>query len=346
MSAARASVWPARAEALARRIPRERLEAASLAAAARSRGPWYVAFSGGADSLALLLLLWAHFPARRARLVALHFNHRLRGRAATADARFCAQVAAGLGVKYAGGEWTAAERSETAAAARTARFAFFDSEIRQGGGRILWLGHQLDDVAETMLMRLARGSGAGGLAAPRPCQPMPGGRRHLRPLLGLSKAELTSALAAARIPWREDASNAGNAHFRNRVRRFVLPAWSEAAGRDALAGAGASRALLEEDDDALNQWLDELAVLHADGSLAVDRLRRRPVALRRRALHRWLARQPGGNRLSRQGFDQLLARISREGATRFSLGVNDFAVLARGRLRFERSGFNQVRRSQ
>ncbi|MFZ9683065.1 MAG: ATP-binding protein, partial [Cephaloticoccus sp.] len=64
----------------------------------RGRSVWAVALSGGVDSVALLLTLWGHFPARRDRLIALHYNHRLRGRAADADERFCRALCRGLGV--------------------------------------------------------------------------------------------------------------------------------------------------------------------------------------------------------------------------------------------------------
>ncbi len=78
----RASYWRERAAELAVVFPRARLHPGVLVWAEQSslRAVWAVAFSGGADSLALLLLLWAHWPERRARLRALHFNHRLRGR--------------------------------------------------------------------------------------------------------------------------------------------------------------------------------------------------------------------------------------------------------------------------
>src|SRR6185312_6911905 len=210
-----------------------------------------VAFSGGADSLALLLLLWAHWPGRRRRLRALHFDHRLRGKSSRADAAFCARVCRALGVPLTAGAWAEPDAAAGEAGARAARFAFFGREMRRRKLRVLWLGHQQDDIAESMLMRLARGSGAAGLAAPRPLQAGPGGRR-LRPLLGLKKAELAAALAAAGAAWREDETNTEGTFLRNRIRRRVLPAWRRAsAGRDALAGAALARELLEEDDDAL-----------------------------------------------------------------------------------------------
>lgn len=327
--------WPAGAIRLSAVFPRARLHPAVLAWADASsrRATWSVAFSGGADSLALLLLLWAHWPKRRARLQVLHFNHRLRGRQSDADEKFCATVCAGLGVKFIRDDWREARRGASEAEARAARLAFFDQQ-----GRTLWLGHQQDDIAETMLMRLARGSGTAGLAAPRPVHVVAGGRIHLRPLLTLKKTELVAALSAAGLPWREDVSNARGYYFRNRVRHDVLPAWAEAAQRDALAGAAHARELLEEDDAALESWLDELAALQPDGALNLAVLAGKPRAILRRALHRWLLRQPKAGDLSRQGFEALLYAIERARPTRHSLGREGFAVIGKGMLLFEPVG--------
>jgi tRNA(Ile)-lysidine synthase len=325
---------PECAARLAALIPRDRFDPAVLAwAAARPpRETWSVAFSGGPDSLALLLLLWSHWPERRRRLAGLHFDHRLRGRESRADAAFCARVCAALEVPIIMGEWRRPRNASapSEAVAREARLAFYRQR-----GRIVWLGHQQDDIAESMLMRLARGSGAGGLAAPRPVQPMPGRRVHLRPLLTLKKAEIAAALTAAGIAWREDSTNARGDFFRNRIRREVLPAWTAAAQRDALAGAARARLLLEEDDAAIEAWLDELAPFEEDGSLAVGRLEGKPRALLRRALHRWLLAHPRAGELSRQAFDALIDAIARGQPTRHSIGREVFAVLARGTLRFE-----------
>jgi tRNA(Ile)-lysidine synthase len=294
-----------------------------------------VAVSGGADSLCLLLLLWAHWPDHRPRLRVLHFDHRLRGASSRADARFCERIGRALGLPVSGGEWPGARASASEGEARAARFAFFEREMRAHRIRVLWLGHQQDDIAESLLMRLARGSGTAGLAAPRPLQAGQGGRRHVRPLLDLKKSELTAALRAARIPWREDASNVRADFFRNRVRRQVLPAWRDAAGRDALAGAAHARELLEQDDDALEAWVDALRALTPKGDLALNRLAGRPRAVVRRALHRWLLAQPRAGELSRRGFDELLAAVQAARPGRRSLGAKGFAVIRGKRLRFE-----------
>jgi len=333
--------WVEAAQRIAGMFPRERLHPAVLAWAETSlrRGLWAVAFSGGADSLALLLLVWAHWPERRRRLHALHFNHRLRGRASDGDEKFCADVCAALGVKFAAGAWDEARRGASEAEARTARMKFF-----QRRSRVLWLGHQQDDIAETMLMRLARGSGGGGLAAPRPVQRMPARRVHLRPLLTLKKAELIGGLRKLGVGWRDDASNVTDKFFRNRVRRAVIPAWIRAAGRDALAGAAVSRELLEEDDSALEVRVDELGALTRQGTLLLAKTDGQPRAIVRRALYRWLLCHPRAGNLARQGFADLLAAVERGEATRRSLGAAGFAVIGDGKLRFEKSKNAAARR--
>ena len=328
------------------RFPRERLHPAVIAWAesrqARARGPWAMAFSGGADSLALLLLLWAHWPERRARLVALHFNHRLRGAAADADERFCRRVCAALDVRLQVGRWKHHRAGASEEEARTARFAFFEQAMRRTGARALWLGHHQDDVAETMLMRLARGSGTGGLSAPRPVQRV-GDPVRLRPLLTLKKREVVATLLECGVRWREDRTNAGPTHFRNRIRHQVLPAWQEAAGRDAVAGAALARERLEEDDAALETWLDELRPWGRGRTLSLAVLQGRPRALFRRALHRWLSAQPLAGELSRQGFENLLEAVIAGGDTRRSLGRDGFAVVFGGKLRFRRAAVRKPR---
>ena len=327
-----------RAEKLAALIPRESLQPAVVDWAEQrpQREFWGVAFSGGADSVALLSLLWAHWPERRARLVALHFNHRLRGAASRADAAFCRRLCASLGVTLVAGEWAQPMKTAGEAAARAARFDFFADAMRSRKIQVLWLGHQQDDIAESMLMRLARGSGTAGLAAPRALHEHPAERMHVRPLLTLKKAAVAAALRQAGIAWREDLSNAGEAFFRNRVRKSVVPIWCEAAGRDALAGAALSRQLLEEDEVALEAWVDRIGAIEAAGCLNVGRLRDLPRAVVRRTLYRWLAQQGEPFELSRQAFELLLAAVERGVPTRQSLSLSAFAVIKKGRLALQK----------
>lgn len=335
--------WPAAAARLALLLPLGRLHP-SVAQWAQGRPAgerWAVALSGGADSVALLLLLASHFPARARRLVALHFDHRLRGAESTGDARFCRELCRDLGIDFVGGRWSARRRSRSEAGAREARFAFMERVLAARRIRVLWLGHQQDDVAETLLMRLARGSGASGLSAPRPVHAVESsrgarGRIHVRPLLGLKKAEIEDALAGAGASWRTDSSNRKGEHFRNRLRKDVIPRWLLASERDALAGAALSRELLEEDDLALEAWVDALGCLHPDGSLSVSGLAGRPRAVVRRALHRWILAQPRAGTLSRQGFEALLRSVEAATPSRHSLGRHGFAAIRAGRLTFER----------
>ncbi|MCF3648493.1 tRNA lysidine(34) synthetase TilS [Synoicihabitans lomoniglobus] len=337
MAEPKLSRWQTMARRMAAAIPIERLHPAVVSAAASAgRRRWIVAVSGGSDSVALGLLVWAHWPQHRDRLVLAHFDHRLRGRASAEDARFCRRLAEGLGIDCEIGRWESPPAAASEAAARAARNGFFDEVRRRHRSRVIWTGHQRDDVAETLLMRLARGSGSRGLSAPRPLQDWGESGSRWRPLIGLSREELETALQAAGARWREDETNSGEAYFRTRVRQQVVPVWIAAAGRDAVAGAARSRELIAEDDAALECWLDELDVVAADGALSLTKLAGRPAAIWRRALHRWLGWQADGGGLSRQGFEVLLEKARSGKTSRFSLGTTGFARIRRGRLYFEK----------
>ena len=294
-----------------------------------------VALSGGADSVALLVSIWALWPENRDRLQAVHFNHRLRGRASDVDEKFCRELCATLSIPLWVGRRRAMQKVASEAEARELRFAYIDRNMRRVGAKGLWLGHQQNDVAETMLMRLSRGSGAGGLAAPRPVQRMPQGRVNVRPLLNLQRTEIEAALRTAKLPWREDASNHGDDYFRNRVRNVVLPAWVKASGRDALVGAALSRKLIEEDDTALEYWAEQIYTKMPSGKLRLVELKDVPVAVLRRILYRWLGAQPNVWELSRQAFEQLLERVRSGESTRQSLGREGFALIRRRVLSYE-----------
>lgn len=213
------------------------------------------ACSGGADSLSALLLFWAKFPELRARTLVLHYDHAVRAESA-ADADFVREVAAALGLEFASER---REKSDFCGNAETEKFSeadlralrldFFERKMHERGAGILVQGHQRDDVAETLLMRISRGAGTAGLAAPRAISIRRGGEIFVRPLLEFPKSALCDALRRDAIPWREDATNAGTDSFRTRVRNSVLPALRAVA---PFTNFERSRRLAEEDADALD----------------------------------------------------------------------------------------------
>jgi len=268
--------------AAALRLPR-------LPAVPAASGPVAVAVSGGADSVYLLCALWAD-EALRPRLRVLHFDHRVRGEASAEDARFVAALCAALGVPCAlgarDGQGMASE-----AVLRAARDAFFAEQRATVGYDILCTAHHLDDVLENVLLRLARGAGLAGLAAPRGLQAFRDGHRRWRPLIqaGVGKQSLLAALRAAGIPWREDATNLLPVAARNRVRAWLAAGVGEALGEGYAAGFARSARILDEAQAALARWAHELGcVVGADGTMPVAALRGRPAALIQECLRAFL----------------------------------------------------------
>ncbi|MEX2381904.1 MAG: tRNA lysidine(34) synthetase TilS [Opitutales bacterium] len=327
--------WSEKAEALAAHFPRERLHPAVSAwiAKAPPRGFLGAACSAGADSMTLLLLLWAHYPQRRGEWTVLHFNHRLRGVDSDREADFVEEVAGCLGVKFRRGEWENPQSGE--AAARRARFQFFEQALVGSGQGGVFFGHQRDDIAESLLMRISRGSGAAGLAAPRPAHAFPNGRIHLRPLLDLGAAEIREALKRLKIPFYEDASNRDEIYFRNRIRHSVIPGWREASPSDPCAGAARTREQMEEDEEALSCWLEEILPdpPQREGFRVVD-LRGKPRALLRRALYRWLIVCKCLDALSQRAFEQLFLAVEAGTPLKMSAGAGAWIVFSGEQLGF------------
>jgi tRNA(Ile)-lysidine synthase len=273
---------PAALCAAALRLPR-------LPSAPDVIGPIAVAVSGGADSVYLLCALWGD-EAVRPRLRVLHFDHRVRGEASAEDARFVAALCAALGVPCALG----AREGEGAAAEgelRAERDAFFAEQRADLGCTLLCTAHHLDDIVENALMRLARGAGLAGLAAPRVLQEFRDGHRRWRPLIeaGLTKASVLVALRSTGIPWREDATNLLPIATRNRIRRWLAEGGDAALGLGYTEGFARSARILGEAQAALAQWAGELGcVLGPDGRMPVAALKGRPPALVQECLREFL----------------------------------------------------------
>ena len=183
-----------------------------------------VAFSGGTDSTALLLILRCLAPSMNLRLYAVHLDHALRPESA-AEADRCATFCTGLGIPFL------VRRTDVAAfaathglgieeAARACRQAWFAKTLEQLGAMYTVLGHQLNDLAEDILMRLIRGAGWPALGG---MSDRDDSRRILRPLLHIPRADLALFLADCGIRPLDDPSNADRRYTRNRVRHDILP---------------------------------------------------------------------------------------------------------------------------
>ncbi|HKL27488.1 MAG TPA: tRNA lysidine(34) synthetase TilS [Desulfuromonadales bacterium] len=181
-----------------------------------------VAVSGGADSVALLVLLHAAAGKMALFLEAAHLDHALRVESA-GDAEFVRDICRRLDIPLT------CERRDVAAiarrqagnleeVARQERRAFLQDVARRQGCEAIALGHHRHDQAETFLLRLLRGAGTTGLAGMRPRS-----GSFVRPLLAFDPDQLRSYLRARGLAWREDASNADTTLTRNRVRHELLP---------------------------------------------------------------------------------------------------------------------------
>lgn len=219
------------------------------------------AFSGGPDSTALVAL------AHRAGLVvtAHHVDHRLRPESGH-EAERARAIAAELGVGFEVHVVDVGSGPNLEARARAARLGVLPAGSMTG--------HTADDQAETLLLRLLRGSGSDGLSAMAP------GMVH--PILGLRRAETERTCALLGLDPVRDASNTTWPGWRNRVRHELLPLAVDIAGRDVVPILGRTADLLRDE----HELLDSLAAgIDATDARAVAAA---PPALARRALRRWL----------------------------------------------------------
>jgi tRNA(Ile)-lysidine synthase len=244
-----------------------------------------VAFSGGADSTALLAALVELRDAGDLKeVVALNVDHGLRA-GGPRDADACARVCEKLGVELRRATVQVAP-GNVQASARRARYAALRREADLAGATAVATGHTRDDQVETVLLRLMRGAGARGLAGIPPRR-----GRIVRPLIDRSRVEVLAFLDALGLPHLEDPTNSTPRFLRNRVRAEVIPALRALAPRFERAMARAAD-LLRDDERALSARGRRLV---EGDAVRVAALLDEPVAVRRRAV-RGLWRRATGRR--------------------------------------------------
>jgi tRNA(Ile)-lysidine synthase len=190
-----------------------------------------VAVSGGADSVALLRALHARWQELGLALTVLHVHHGIRAHEADDDAVFVARLAEQLQLRFLRHDVDTPARAELKResmeeAARNLRYAWFESMLAERELDAVATAHTLDDQAETVLLKLLRGSWTEGLAGIFPVLERPGGL-ILRPFLETRRSEIESWLQKHNQPWRTDSTNAESAYTRNRIRHNLLPVLAE-----------------------------------------------------------------------------------------------------------------------
>ncbi|TFC00133.1 tRNA lysidine(34) synthetase TilS [Cryobacterium adonitolivorans] len=254
-----------------------------------------VGLSGGADSLALAAA--TAFEAPRAGLTAgaVIVDHGLQAGSADTAAEAAGQ-ARQLGldpVLIVPVTVPGAAGDGPEAAARTARYAAFEQALAATGAVAVLLGHTLDDQAETVLLGLARGSGATSLQGMAPVS-----GPYRRPLLGIRRAVTRQACLDAGLPAWSDPQNADPRYARVRVRQRVLPVLEAELGPGIAEALARTAATLREDAVALDSLVPELVgkicVPAEEGvAVAADALAAHPAALRQRMIRYVVAREFG-----------------------------------------------------
>ena len=312
-----------------------------------------VAVSGGADSTALLVALAS--LARESGLVirAGHLHHGLRGAEADSDLVHVRELCERLQIPLAAARWDCTARMRRRglrgeAGLRVLRREFLLAAARRTGASAIATAHTADDQLETLLMRLARGTGFTGMAGMR-------ARRGvwIKPLLQATRADVEADLRQHGLSWCEDASNASTAYTRNRVRHGAVPALLDAAGaaagraveRRAGLARGAARLAAELAD--ARRVLARLAVRALDRALAetpdgpaidVAALARLAPAVRRLALARaWRLLGPAGPDapgLTARHLTSLGQYLAARSSAELALPWGWRARVERGRMRF------------
>ncbi len=272
-----------------------------------------VALSGGPDSVALLHVLLELRERFGYRLAAAHFNHRLRGAESERDEAFVCDLCARLGIEPRVGiaDGLDASMGNLEERARELRHAFLRDAADEMGAAYIALAHHADDQAETVLLRLLRGTGVTGLAAMASAGPA----RLIRPMLALSREDIVGYLGLRDAAYVVDSSNASSAMLRNRVRNELMPTLE----RDYAPGLRGRLVELAGEMGELDDLIDALARNELErrlgnrGELEIASFARLHPALQSAVMRSFIARIKGDLRGVGRAHIEAMRRLSLEG---------------------------------
>jgi tRNA(Ile)-lysidine synthase len=237
-------------------------------------------------------LLHSLFDFGYRKLIVCHFDHQLRGRSSRADACFVEKLTGEFHLDFRLGSANVRalvkkEKMSIETAGREARYSFFAKMAKQSRCRTIFLAHHADDLVETFLLNLFRGTGPAGLAAMHEVSV----RRIddvdltiVRPWLPVWRAEIDRYVREHRLKFREDASNKNLTPVRNRIRRRVIPDLERLLGRNIRQNIWRTATITADEENWINSQLPDAS----DVDLAVKKLLELPVAFQRRQILKWL----------------------------------------------------------
>lgn len=249
-----------------------------------------VGLSGGADSVVLAHTLFALRTKLGIELIVAHLHHGLRAEADD-DQAFCRELADALHLPFVTGRIDVASRAKAAKRsiedeARRSRYAFLSEQAALNGCDRIACGHTMNDQAETLMMRLARGSGMRGLSSVYPVVKKEN-VDIIRPLIDVRRQEILAYLEECGHSYRDDASNLDRRFTRNRLRHDVLPYVADALNPRLVETLARSAEILRDEEDfmetrARKVFAETRAIGKAGISLSVSALAALHPALRRR----------------------------------------------------------------
>ncbi len=260
--------------------------------------PVLLAFSGGADSRALLHLLAEQAAREGFRLAAAHLHHGIRGEEADRDQAFCRVLAERYGIvlyerRVDVPELAHAEGRSLEDAAREARYAFLQNVMQEQKIPLLVTAHHADDQAETLLFRMCRGTGADGLRGIAQVRDLDKGYKLVRPLLEVTRREILKYCEEQGLEYVTDSTNADTAYARNRIRAEVIPVLEGLFEAPQRRIAALARELGEDSVYLLKASGEFLRKHDREGRLPTDALRSLPNPILRRVLAAWAAERGG-----------------------------------------------------
>ena len=249
-----------------------------------------IGISGGIDSITLLYSLYFLSDKLKCSLIVAHANHGLRGEQSDREAEFVRKIADELKLPFVIEKidvlgYMGEKGLSKQAAARELRYDFFERAAKNTSANKIALGHNADDQAETVLMKLLRGSGASGIAGMRAVRD-----KIIRPLIEIKRDEITEFVKEKRLRYVEDPSNLEPYYLRNKIRLNLIPLLKEEYNPNIVDTLRETAEIIRDEDEFLESYCLTILsdIIQSKGNEAIEidvlKLKNFHIAIQRRVI--------------------------------------------------------------